>query len=78
MAAEQVQTQVEASAESSPPEGTDHVQARIEELYSTLDKRGVGEHQCPFGTSCTKGAVQNGIVTVFYRNSHFKYVCTQE
>ncbi|KAF3931444.1 hypothetical protein ABW19_dt0203082 [Dactylella cylindrospora] len=43
-----------------------------------LDKRGTGNHVCPYGFDCKKGGCINGELRVFKRNSEYRYASLAE
>ena len=53
----------------------DELHDKVAQLLASLSQRGIGQHVCPYGLSCTKGGVDgDGSLVVFPRNSAFRYV----
>jgi hypothetical protein len=51
----------------------DSIHEMVRNLLSNLNQRGTGQHLCPYGTTCTKGGLENGRLKVFERNSAFRF-----
>ena len=63
---------MEASDSVSPSDTSESVPGAP--LLEQLKSRGKGQYTCPHGRDCKKGGVQqNGELTVFERNSAFRY-----